>query len=103
MNNIVDSVLVIVLKIVEFVFNWLFGWINLPEMPQSLQNSINSYLNYIFNNLDLLSFFIRVSTLQTIFKLFIAVYIFKYTFKLLMFLIDKIPSMISKWKNSTIS
>lgn len=102
MNTLVDGILTIVFNIFEFVFNLLFGWINLPAVPTSLQNTVNTYLNYIFNNLDLLSFFVRVSTLQTIFKLFIIVYIFKYTFKLIMFILHKVPDMISAWTNLNI-
>lgn len=102
MNSLVDGVLTVVLNVFEYVFNFLFGWISLPEVPTSLQNTVNTYLNYIFNNLDLLSFFVRVSTLQTIFKLFIIVYILKYTFKLMMFIFERIPKMIAGWTNLNI-
>lgn len=98
MNNIIDGILTLVLKIVEIVFNLLFSWVHLPDVPASLNNTVSTYLNYIFDNLDILSFFVRVSTLQTIFKLFIIVYTFKYTFKLIMFIIHKIPDTASSWQ-----
>ncbi len=97
MNNLIDTALTLVFSIISFVFNLLFGWVNLPDVPLSLRNTVNTYLNYIFDNLDVLSFFVRVSTLQTIFKLFISVYIFKYTFKLIMFIVHKIPDVVSSW------
>lgn len=97
MNALLDNILIIVFKIFEFIFNFLFGWINLPNVPFSVSNTVNTYLNYIFDNLDILSFFVRVSTLQTIFKLFIAVYIFKYTFKFIMFIIHQIPDTVGSW------
>ena len=97
MSALLDNFLIIVFQIFEWIFNFLFSWVNLPEVPASLSNTVNTYLNYIFNNLDILSFFVRVSTLQTIFKLFIAVYIFKYTFKIVMFIIHKIPDTASSW------
>lgn len=97
MNNLIDTALTLVFSIISFVFNLLFGWVNLPDVPSSLRNTVNTYLNYIFDNLDVLSFFVRVSTLQTIFKLFISVYIFKYTFKLIMFIVHKIPDVVSSW------
>lgn len=97
MNAIVDTVLTLVLKVFEIVFNLLFFWVNLPEAPQSLTNTINNYLNMIFSNLDLLSFFVNVDTLHTIFKLFIFVFIFKYTLKLIMFVVHKIPDVVQSW------
>lgn len=97
MSALIDNLLIVVFKVIEFVFNLLFGWLNLPDFPTSLKNTVNTYLNYIFDNLDILSFFVRISTLQTIFKLFIIVYISKYTFKLIMFIVHKFPDIVSKW------
>lgn len=102
MNKLIDTALILVFNVISFVFNLLFGWVNLPSVPSSLSNTVNTYLNYIFDNLDVLSFFVRVSTLQMIFKLFISVYIFKYTFKLIMFIVHKIPDVVSSWTQLSI-
>lgn len=97
MNVLIDNILIVVFNIFEIIFNLLFGWINIPGVPSDLSNTVNTYLNYIFDNLNLLNFFVRVSTLHMIFKLFIVIYIFKYTLKLIMFVIHKIPDVVSSW------
>ena len=49
--------------ILETIFNLfkgllfiVFGWINLPAMPIGITDSINSFLNLIFDNITLLGF-----------------------------------------------
>ena len=78
----------------NFLFDILdvfFGWINVPAFPSSLDESLNNFLDLIFNNLDFLVFFIRPTTLATIIPLLIFIFNFKYIYKFVCWLIKKIP------------
>lgn len=79
------------LNFLYFLMDFLFGWINIPQMPDELVNSINTFLNLIFNNLSLLGFFIRPITLKILIPLIVFVLNFKYIYKVVIWLIHKIP------------
>lgn len=79
------------LNFLYFLMDFLFGWINIPQMPDELVNSINTFLNLIFDNLSLLGFFIRPITLKILIPLIIFVLNFKYIYKVVIWLIHKIP------------
>ena len=86
-NDIINNLL----NFLYFIMDFLFGWINLPQMPQSLINSINNFIDLIFENLSLLSFFIRPNTLRILIPLVIFLIGFKYGYKIVIWLIHKIP------------
>lgn len=69
----------------------LFGWINIPAFPSGLKTSIEFYLDIIFNNLSLVGFFIRPTTLQIAIPIVIFIMNFKYIYKISMWIIKKIP------------
>ena len=79
------------LNFLYFLMDFLFGWINIPQMPDELVNSINTFLNLIFNNLSLLGFFIRPITLKILIPLIVFVLNFKYIYKVVIWFIHKIP------------
>ena len=64
-----------ILNLLKNLLFIVFGWINLPAFPEGLTNSINSFLDLIFNNLNLLGFFIRPSTLTLSIPILIALLI----------------------------
>lgn len=79
------------LNFLYYLLDFLFGWINIPQIPDNILNSIDSFLNLIFDNLSLLGFFIRPTTLKIIIPLCIAAFTFKYVYKVIIFVIKKIP------------
>lgn len=79
------------LNFLYFIMDFLFGWINIPQMPDELVNSINTFLNLIFDNLTLLGFFIRPTTLKILIPLIIFIINFKYIYKIVIWLIRKLP------------
>lgn len=79
------------LNFLYFLMDFLFGWINIPQMPQNLINSINNFIDLVFENLGLLSFFIRPATLKILIPLTIFIISFKYIYKIVIWLIGKIP------------
>lgn len=59
----------LLLNVIKVVIYTVFSFINLPDFPVSLQNSINSYLDMIFDNINIFgvfSFFIRSETLKIV-------------------------------------
>lgn len=89
--------------IIEGLFNLVYLLLNgildlldiLPEFPETLVSSIDSFFNLIFGNLSLLGFFVRIETLHIIIPLFILVYNFEHIYKFIMWIVRKIPVSIN--------
>lgn len=79
------------LNCLYFICNLLFGWFQLPSFPEELTNSINSFLDLIFENLSLLGLFIRPVTFQAVIYILISLYTFKILYKVIFWIIKKIP------------
>lgn len=80
--------------LMEWLFNLVqlvFGWINLPSFPIDLSNSIDGFLDLVFDNLSLLGFFIRPTTLKIIVPILIIVINFELMYKLVMWIVRKLP------------
>lgn len=86
-SEIMDNLLSGVFQIIDF----LFSWINIPQIPDELVNNINEFLNLIFDNLSLLGFFIRPTTLKILIPLIVFVLTFKYIYRIVMWLLRKLP------------
>ena len=74
-----------------YLIDFLFGWISLPQFPSSLSSSIYSFLDLIFENLSLLGFFVRPSTLKFLVPLIIILYNFKYIYGFVFWFLKKLP------------
>lgn len=85
------DILNVLLNGLYFLIDFLFGWINIPQVPETITSSINTFLNLIFNNLSLLGFFIRPTTLKILVPLIIVVINFKYIYKFIMWFLKKLP------------
>ena len=72
----------------------LFSWITLPGIPEGIQSTFDTYFGYIFDNLGFLSFFFNVNTLKIVASVSLLLYSFKYLYKIVMWLIKKIPLSI---------
>ena len=69
----------------------IFGWISLPAFPETLENTLTTYEDLIFDNLSMLSFFVRISTVKVLVPLVLVVVNFDKVYKLTMFILRKIP------------
>ncbi len=90
-SSFFDNILNIMGERVLFVLELLFSWINLPSFPEVLTNSINKFLDLIFDNLSILGFFVRINTLKLAFFVIVAAFNFKYIYKIVMWIANKIP------------
>lgn len=87
----IESILTWVLEALFFICNLLFGWFQLPAFPTELTDSINSFLDLLFNNLSLLGLFIRPVTFNAVIYILISLYTFKLLYKVIFWIIKKIP------------
>lgn len=95
-SSIISNLLNFVFELLFVIIQLLFGWINIPPIPSEIKNSINSFLDLIFNNLTFLGFFIRPTTLKILIPLCIFLFTFKDIYKLTMWIIKKIPFLNMK-------
>ena len=79
------------LNLIKLLLQVVFGWINLPQFPEGLTSSVDTFLDLIFDNLSLLGFFIRPTTLTIAIPILIILLNFEQVYKLVMFIVRKIP------------
>lgn len=85
-----------ILDLLKGVLFLIFGWINLPDMPLDITNTINSFFDLIFNNLDLLGLIIRPSTIKIAVPILIVIMNFEKLYHLTMWILKKIPMLNMK-------
>ena len=81
----------ILVNLITVLIKFIFGFINLPQAPESAKIAISGYFDMIFNNLGFLNFFVNVNTLKTIAILAIAIISFEKLYKLTMWIYHKLP------------
>ena len=81
----------LLLNLIKTLLNVAFGWINLPDFPEELTSSLESFLDLVFDNLSLLGFFIRPTTLAIAIPILIILINFEQIYKLIMWILRKIP------------
>lgn len=79
------------LNLVFGLLKIVFGWISLPAFPEALTGSIDTFLSLIFDNLNLLGFFIRPTTLTLVIPILIILINFDHVYKFTMWIVRKIP------------
>lgn len=84
----------LILNVVDVVLRTVLSIINLPNFPSSLTSSINTYINMIFENINLFGlfgFFVRPETLKIAATTFITVFMFEKSYKFIRWILKKIP------------
>lgn len=84
---IIEALLNLIFGLLKLVF----GWLELPAFPEALTSSINQFFDLIFQNLTLLGFFIRPSTIAICVPVLILIINFERIYKFTMWLLRKIP------------
>ena len=83
----------LLLNLLKTLLFSVFSWINLPQFPEGLTNSLNSFIDLIFDNLNLLGFFIRPATITIVIPVLIILINFDKVYKLTMWILKKIPML----------
>ncbi len=84
---IVSSVLNLFVGMLELVF----GWIQLPNLPDSIMSIIDTVFGYITGSIGLLGVFVDLDVVMVLIPLAIAVARFDDLWKMTMFVLRKIP------------
>jgi len=83
----------LILNLLKTLLFTVFSWINLPQFPEGLTNSLNNFIDLIFDNLSLLGFFIRPATITIVIPVLIILINFDKIYKLTMWILKKIPML----------
>ena len=75
------------------LLNYLLVGYHFHGFPEDLLNSLYSFLDLIFENLTLLGFFIRPTTLTIVIPLLIILINFDKIYKFVMWILKKIPML----------
>lgn len=68
----------------------------LPDFPQAFVEIVDSFFALIFDNLYLISFFVRMDTIKIAIPILIVVINFEYVYKFVMWILGKIPMLSIK-------
>ena len=74
-----------------FLVTRIFLVVPIPDMPEAAINSINTFLDTIFSNLNFLSFFVRIDTFKTVASIAIILYSFEHLYELVRWIWNKLP------------
>ena len=69
----------------------IFQWINLPQVPSNIQTVIDQFFEYLRSGMGFVYLFFDMSLVKILLPLLIAVINFDKVYKLVMFVLRKIP------------
>ena len=85
-----------ILDLLKTVLFTVFGWINLPNLPEELLAAIDTFFDLIFTNASIVGFFIRPTTLLILLPVLVIILNFEKVYKLTMWILKKIPMLNMK-------
>lgn len=77
----------------QSAFFQIFSFIDLPDLPTFLTDSLDSFFDIVFSNISALGFFVRPLTLQILVPLAIIVLNFDKIYDAIMWVLRKIPML----------
>lgn len=81
-----------IFNLVKILLNFIFALLpDIPSLDIGLLDDLTAYINMIFNNLDLLGFFIDISTIKILVPLIIIVINFEHIYQFAMWVLKKLP------------
>lgn len=81
-----------VLELCEMLLTIIFGLLpDIPNFDSGVLNSLNGFINLIFDNLDLLGFFVDIELVGTLIPWLIIVLNFEHIYDFTVWIIRKIP------------
>lgn len=83
----------LLIDLIYAVFSVLTAPINIPDLPTEVSSIVNSALEYIGLGIGLISNYTHLSYLLVLFGVVIAVDVGLWLYKLIMYLIHKIPML----------
>lgn len=80
--------------LVENILNAILSLLDvLPDFPAAFIEIVDKFFNLIFDNLFLLSFFVRIDTIKIAIPILIVVLNFEHVYRFIMWILRKIPML----------
>lgn len=79
------------LSFFQQVYQVMFGWINLPDMPAVVTETVDWFLDMVFDNIGILGFFVRWSTVVVLVPIALIVFNIDKIYDLIMWVLKKLP------------
>lgn len=82
----------VLITIMLGLINLIFSWIpSLPDVPVQFSSAISNFLDLLFSNSGLVSFFLPITLVKVALPIAIILFNFKYIYNFVMWLIRKLP------------
>lgn len=83
----------LLIEFVYFVFDLLPS---LPQVPEAIEQNIDTYMDYMFQGMGLLSIAVNLDVFKVLMAITIVVFNFEHITKAIMFVVKKIPFLSIK-------
>lgn len=80
-----------VFNLVSGLIQLVFGWINLPDMPETVMSVIDELFTILQGSIGLLSVFVDINMVKILLPVLLIVVNFEEIWKFTMFILRKIP------------
>ena len=80
-------------KLLTFVIDTIFSVIDLPVVPDWLVNMINQVFGYMRQGMGIINFFCPLDRIAPAIDLFVAVWLVVHGYKIVMWVLKKIPML----------
>ena len=79
------------LTVVKFLITTLFGVINIPGLPEGIQNSIDYFFDLLFGGVQFLGFIVHWLVVKVLRPLLLAILVAENAYYVIMWIIRKLP------------
>lgn len=81
------------LSVVKVLINILFGWVQLPAVPESITSVVDTVFSYMQQGIGIVWLFVPQGLVQVLLPLVIVVHNFDHLYHLGMWILKKIPML----------
>lgn len=83
----------LITTLLQFVTDTIFSVVDLPVVPRGLVNAVDLMLGYMRSGMGIFNFFCPLSGISGAVDLFVAVWTVEHTYRLVMWVLQKIPML----------
>lgn len=80
-----------VINLVTTLIHAVFGFINIPAMPEGIETSINYVFDLLFNGVQFLGFVMHWEVVKVLLPILLAVLVLEQAYHVIMWIIRKLP------------
>lgn len=79
------------LSVVSTLIHLLFGFVNIPAMPEAIETSVDYVFDLLFNGVQFLGFVMHWEVVKVCLPVLLAVLLFEDVYYLVMWILRKLP------------